>query len=78
MTILKYISKRFDIDRQEIIAIGDNENDISMLNYAGLGVAMGNAAENTKKASDIITSTNDEDGVSKVIEKYILEIGDEI
>ena len=75
---LDYISKRLGILKEEIIAIGDNENDISMLKYAGLGVAMGNAVEKTKKASDIITSTNDEDGVAKVIEKYILETGDEI
>lgn len=75
---LDFISKKLDIPKEEIISIGDNENDISMLEYAGLGVAMGNAVEKTKEASDIITSSNDEDGVAKVIEKYILEIGDEI
>lgn len=75
---LDYISKRLDISKEDIIAIGDNDNDISMLKYAGLGVAMGNAVEDAKKASDIITSSNDDDGVAKVIEKYILEIGDEI
>lgn len=75
---LDYLSKKLDISHEQIIAIGDNENDISMLNFAGLGVAMGNAVEKTKKQADIITSTNDEDGVAKVIEKYILETGDEI
>lgn len=75
---LSSISKILDIPKEEIIAIGDNENDISMIEYAGLGVAMGNAVAKTKEASDIITSSNDEDGVAKIIEKYILEIGDEI
>lgn len=75
---LEYVSNRLGISPDEIIAIGDNENDISMLNYSGLGVAMGNALEKTKSEANIITSSNDEDGVAKVIEKYILETGDEI
>ncbi len=48
-----------------------------MLNYAGLSVAMGNGEEIVKSSADIVTSSNDEDGVAKVIEKYILKMGDE-
>lgn len=69
---LKYLCEKLNIAQEEVIAIGDNENDISMIKYAGLGVAMGNGDNNIKSISDIVTSTNDEDGVAKIIEKYIL------
>ena len=69
---LKYLCNRLNISAKDVIAIGDNENDISMIEYAGLGVAMGNGVEKAKSISDLITSTNDEDGVAKIIEKYIL------
>lgn len=62
----------YEISKEEVIAIGDNENDISMITYAGLGVAMGNGEEEVKNIADYITDTNDEDGVAKVIEKFIL------
>lgn len=68
---IEYIAKINNIKREEIIAIGDSENDIEMIEYAGLGVAMGNAYDNVKKVSDYITDTNDNYGVSKVIEKFI-------
>lgn len=69
---LKKICDYYGIDRNEIISIGDNENDISMIKYAGLGVAMGNAEEAVKNIAAYVTATNEEDGVAKVIEKYIL------
>lgn len=62
----------YNIKREEIMCIGDNENDISMLSYAGLGVAMGNGESFVKEAADFVTDTNDEDGVAKAIEKFIL------
>lgn len=74
---LRYLSNQFKIDPKDIIAIGDNENDLSMLEFAGLGVAMGNSKDDIKAASDYTTATNNEDGVAKVIEKFILGIGDE-
>ena len=70
---LKKICDYYGIHRNEIIAIGDNENDISMIEFAGLGVAMGNAEEEVKEIADYITATNEEDGVAKVIEKFIIE-----
>lgn len=70
---LKYLCEKLGVPRENVIAIGDNENDLSMINFAGLGVSMGNAGEEIKSLADIITSTNDEDGVARIIEKYILK-----
>lgn len=60
------------IKREEVIACGDGYNDITMVKFAGLGVAMGNAVEQTKAAADYITLSNDDDGVAAVVEKFIL------
>lgn len=60
------------IKREEVIACGDGYNDITMLEFAGLGVAMENAMEQTKAAADYITLSNDDDGVAAVVEKFIL------
>lgn len=62
--------KLLDIKRSEVIAIGDNYNDIDMINFADVGIAMGNAPEEVKKISDYVTATNDENGVVKAIYKY--------
>jgi Cof subfamily protein (haloacid dehalogenase superfamily) len=69
---LKELCNKLKISQDEVIAIGDSENDLSMLNFAGLGVAMGNADENIKEQADYITDSNNEDGVAKVIEKFVL------
>ena len=69
---LSTLCKMLKISRKEVIAIGDNENDLSMIEFAGLGVAMGNGTQKIKELADIITCNNDEDGVAKIIEKYIL------
>lgn len=70
--ILHKVAEYYGLRREEVIAIGDGENDTSMIEYAGLGVAMENAMESVKKAADYITKSNAEDGVAHVIEKYIL------
>ncbi len=69
---LKFIMKKYKIKQEEIIAIGDGENDIEMIKYAGLGVAVANADNKVKENSDYITASNNEDGVGKVIEKFLL------
>lgn len=69
---LERLAEVLKIPPQEMIAIGDNENDIPMFDFAGLGVAMGNAEGCAKEAADYITAANTEDGVAKVIEKFIL------
>jgi Cof subfamily protein (haloacid dehalogenase superfamily) len=71
---IEILAKHYNIKREEIIAIGDSENDISMIEFAGVGIAMGNASEKVKKAADFITDTNDNEGVAKAINKYVLGI----
>jgi HAD superfamily hydrolase (TIGR01484 family) len=61
------------ITMDEVIAMGDSLNDLSMIREAGLGVAMGNAQDGVKAAADLVTVTNDEHGVAKVIREYILQ-----
>ncbi|KUO71956.1 MAG: hypothetical protein APF77_04625 [Clostridia bacterium BRH_c25] len=69
---VKMLAQMYGIGREEIIAIGDNENDISMIEYAGLGIAMGNAEESLKKVANHITGDYQEDGVAEAIERFIL------
>lgn len=61
------------IPREQIMCIGDSENDLSMIQYAGLGVAMGNATEQIKAAADYITATNLEAGVAQAVRHFVLE-----
>ena len=58
------------IDPTETVAFGDAQNDIPMLKAAGIGVAMGNAADPVKAAADQVTATNNEDGIALWLEKY--------
>lgn len=69
---VRILAEMYGINREEIIAIGDNENDISMIEYAGLGIAMGNAEESLKRVADHITGDYQEDGVAEAIEQFIL------
>ena len=69
---LEQLIKKFGISREEVIAIGDDENDISMIKFAGLGIAMKNAKDSVKKVADYVTDTNEENGVGKAINKFIL------
>lgn len=59
------------IDASEVIAFGDAQNDISMLEWAGMGVAMGNATEAAKAAADMVTGSNNEDGIAAALEKIL-------
>lgn len=71
-TAVMHLAKLLGVKQEEVVCFGDNENDISMLIYAGLGVAMGNAEELVKNRADYVTASNDECGVAMAIEKYIL------
>jgi len=62
----------YNLRREEIISIGDSENDVSMIEYAGLGIAMGNATDRVKQKADYITDSNDNEGVANAINKFIL------
>lgn len=68
---IETLCKTFDIQKSEVIAIGDNYNDINMIEFAGLGIVMGNAPNQVKQYADYITSSNDEDGVAEAIKKYL-------
>lgn len=70
---LSLLAKDLGIKQEEIMTIGDEENDLPMIEYAGLGVAMENAVPEVKAAAQVITDTNNRDGVAKVVETYVLE-----
>ena len=58
------------IEAKDVVAFGDGHNDRTMIEYAGLGVAMENAVEELKLAADRVTASNDEDGIARVLEEY--------
>ena len=72
-TALEVLTHKLGVDRTELMCCGDAPNDIEMLEYAGLGVAVGNAWGGTIDHADYVTGTNDEDGVAQAIEKFVLE-----
>lgn len=73
---LAALAGHLGIQRSEVIAIGDSFNDIDMIEYAGLGVVMGNAREEIKNYADYVTVSNEDDGVAEVLEKFILKGAD--
>lgn len=68
---LEKLAQKLNIQPSEIAAIGDAANDVEMLEYAGLAIAMGNASEEVKAISDIVTDTNENNGVIKAIDNLI-------
>jgi len=71
---LKELAESLHINSNQIIAIGDNMNDLDMIKYAGCGAAVANAVDALKQAADLVTKSNDDDGVAEVIEKLILKV----
>lgn len=69
---LHFLCEKIGITMDQVMAAGDSLNDIKMIQEAGIGVAMGNAQEAIKKVADHITDSNNEDGVAKAIEKFVL------
>ena len=67
------LGKLLGIPREEIMAFGDGNNDLKMLKEVGTGVAMENAIPSVKEAADYVALSNDEEGVAKFIEKYVLD-----
>jgi Cof subfamily protein (haloacid dehalogenase superfamily) len=68
-----WLANRWGIARDAVIALGDQGNDISMIEWAGLGVAMGNAIDRVKALADYIAPHADEDGAAVAIEKFVLD-----
>ncbi len=66
------LARRMQISAEQTMAIGDDDSDVALLRWAGMGVAMGNATPTAKAASDVITSSNLRDGVAEALEQWIL------
>ncbi len=73
---LEWLAKSLNIPQAEVMAIGDSDADISMIEWAGLGVAMGNASSNVKAAADWTAPTLAEDGAAVAIERFALPMDD--
>lgn len=71
---LKKVLNMYGINPSEIIAIGDYYNDIDMLQFAGVGIAMDNAPDDVKEIADDVTNSNDQDGVFHAFEKYLFYV----
>lgn len=69
---VKILSDIYDIPRENIMCIGDNQNDMGMIEWAGVGVAVGNAEDEVKDIADYVSCANTEGAVAQAIEKYIL------
>lgn len=69
---ISLLAKDLGIEQAEVMAIGDEENDLPMIEYAGVGVAMGNAVPMVKEAADVVVKSNEEDGVAEAVERFIL------
>ena len=67
---IQFLMDKYGIQQNEIIAIGDNFNDKEMIEFAGVGVAMGNAPDEIKAIADYVTDTNNEDGVAKALNHF--------
>lgn len=69
---MRLLGERLGLDKSQIMGIGDQENDLSLVENAGFGVAMDNGIERVKDAADYITKSNDKNGVAHVINKFVL------
>ncbi|GIN74140.1 5-amino-6-(5-phospho-D-ribitylamino)uracil phosphatase YcsE [Bacillus sp. J14TS2] len=72
-TGIQKLCEHLGIEMAEVMAIGDNRNDLELIKAAGLGIAMGNAEKELKEVADQITTTNEEDGVAQAIQTYLFE-----
>ena len=71
---IEFLIKKLGIKAEEVIAIGDNFNDKKMIEKAGLGVAMGESRIDIKQAANEVTTSNEEEGVAKILQKYYKNI----
>lgn len=69
---LKSLLKEMGITAEKVLAIGDGENDIEMIELAGIGVAMGNADEKLKAVADHVVASNEADGVAEAVERFVI------
>ncbi|MEG0255836.1 HAD-IIB family hydrolase, partial [Vagococcus sp.] len=69
---LKVVAKQYGFNREDIIAFGDGNNDMEMIQYAGIGVAMGNGRDELKEVSDFVTLTNNDGGICHALREFKL------
>jgi Cof subfamily protein (haloacid dehalogenase superfamily) len=69
---VKQLAEKLSVKQEEVICMGDGENDLEMVKYAGCGVAMGNAVPSVEEVAEFQTLTNNEHGVAYALEKLIL------
>ncbi|WP_234031393.1 HAD family hydrolase [Lentibacillus cibarius] len=70
---IQVLIRVFGINPEETAAIGDGQNDIQMLRYAGISAAMANADQEVKAAADVTTGHHEQDGLAEFIEKYLVQ-----
>jgi hydroxymethylpyrimidine pyrophosphatase-like HAD family hydrolase len=68
---LQFLAESFDCEPKEILAIGDNHNDLEMLEYVGIGVVVGNCVEELKGRGFAETSSNNDSGVARALERFL-------
>lgn len=71
---LQALLDEWQMTSQQVMAFGDSENDLGMIQLAGIGVAMANGMEEVRQAADLLAESNEEDGVAKIIEQLIGDI----
>jgi Cof subfamily protein (haloacid dehalogenase superfamily) len=71
---LEVLLKSLSLTKEELVACGDGRNDVTMIDYAGMGVAMENACDEVKAVANYITASNDEDGVAAAIDKFFSQV----
>ena len=72
-TALKFVAGKLEIPLDQVLAIGDNPNDIPMFDAAGVSVAMGNAPPEVKAAATVVGPSNDDEGVAWAIRNFVLQ-----
>lgn len=72
-TAIEFLMKKLEIEKQQVIAIGDNMNDKEMIENAGIGIAIEGSTPQIRQIADYITNSNNDEGVAKALEKYILQ-----
>ena len=71
-SVVRYLSRRYQIPAEEIAAIGDGPNDVLMFAPSGLSIAMGNASREVRRAARRVTTTNEDEGFANAVERFIL------
>jgi len=72
---LKFLGEMLDIKREEIMAVGDHYNDLDMLEYAGLGIAMEISPEEVQDMADFVSGDPNHDGMAEILQKFVLNNG---